>query len=710
MTSPFSPLIAKELNLTEQQVENTINLLQEGASIPFIARYRKELTGSLNEVSIIAIRDRLKQLTELEKRRESVIRSISEQGKLTEELERALREAITLSEIEDLYLPYRPKRKTRASEAIEKGLEPLAKILLAQKENDIIRSAKRFIDVDKGVADEDEALQGARDIIAEWVNQDAVVRQRLRKLFRSEAVISSRLVKGKDEEAQKYRSWFQWEEEVRRIPSHRLMAILRGEAEGYLKVKIQPSLAKALELLERIYLKAENMSAAQVRLALYDAYKRLLQPSLETEIRAEIKLKADIEAIKVFSENLRQLLLAPPLRGKDVLAIDPGFRTGCKVVCLDQHGNLLHNETIYPHPPENKVKESMHKIKNLVNAYKIDAIAIGNGTAGRETENFIRHIPFEKDVIAVVVNEAGASIYSVSDIAREEFPDYDVTVRGAVSIGRRLIDPLAELVKIDPKSIGVGQYQHDLDQKMLQESLQDVVESCVNRVGVDLNRASKELLGYVSGIGAVIAKNIVKYRSENGPFSSRQQLLEVPRLGAKAYEQAAGFLRIPDAPNPLDTSAVHPESYPVVEAMAAKLGVSVKELIQDKELQTRINIEDFVTQQCGIPTLTDIMQELAKPGRDPRVNFDFFEFDKNVLQIEDLRVGMVLPGIVTNITRFGVFVDIGVHHDGLVHISQLSKKYINDPSQVVHLNQKVKVKVLEVDIDRNRISLSMKDV
>ncbi len=710
MTSPFSPLIAKELNLTEQQVENTINLLQEGASIPFIARYRKELTGSLTEVSIIAIRDRLKQLTELEKRRESVIHSISEQGKLTEELERALREAITLSEIEDLYLPYRPKRKTRASEAIEKGLEPLAKILLSQKENDIIRLAKRFIDVDKGVANEDEALQGARDIIAEWVNQDAVVRQRLRKLFRSEAVISSRLVKGKDEEAQKYRSWFQWEEEVRRIPSHRLMAILRGEAEGYLKVKIQPSLAKALELLERIYLKAENMSAAQVRLALYDAYKRLLQPSLETEIRAEIKLKADIEAIKVFSENLRQLLLAPPLRGKNVLAIDPGFRTGCKVVCLDQHGNLLHNETIYPHPPENKVKESMHKIKNLVNAYKIDAIAIGNGTAGRETENFIRHIPFEKDVIAVVVNEAGASIYSVSDIAREEFPDYDVTVRGAVSIGRRLIDPLAELVKIDPKSIGVGQYQHDVDQKMLQASLQDVVESCVNRVGVDLNRASKELLGYVSGIGPVIAKNIVKYRSENGPFSSRQQLLEVPRLGAKAYEQAAGFLRIPDAPNPLDTSAVHPESYPVVEAMAAKLGVSVKELIQDKELQTRINIEDFVTQQCGIPTLTDIMQELAKPGRDPRVNFDFFEFDKNVLQIEDLRVGMVLPGIVTNITRFGVFVDIGVHHDGLVHISQLSKKYINDPSQVVHLNQKVKVKVLEVDIDRNRIGLSMKDV
>lgn len=710
MTSPFSPMIAKELNLTEQQVENTINLLQEGASIPFIARYRKELTGSLTEVSIIAIRDRLKQLTELEKRRESVIHSISEQGKLTEELERALREAITLSEIEDLYLPYRPKRKTRASEAIEKGLEPLAKILLSQKENDIIRLAKRFIDVDKGVANEDEALQGARDIIAEWVNQDAVVRQRLRKLFRSEAVISSRLVKGKEEEAQKYRSWFQWEEEVRRIPSHRLMAILRGEAEGYLKVKIQPSLAKALELLEKIYLKAENMSAAQVRLALYDAYKRLLQPSLETEIRAEIKLKADIEAIKVFSENLRQLLLAPPLRGKNVLAIDPGFRTGCKVVCLDQHGNLLHNETIYPHPPENKVKESMHKIKNLVNAYKIDAIAIGNGTAGRETENFIRHIPFEKDVIAVVVNEAGASIYSVSDIAREEFPDYDVTVRGAVSIGRRLIDPLAELVKIDPKSIGVGQYQHDVDQKMLQASLQDVVESCVNRVGVDLNRASKELLGYVSGIGPVIAKNIVKYRSENGPFSSRQQLLEVPRLGAKAYEQAAGFLRIPDAPNPLDTSAVHPESYPVVEAMAAKLGVSVKELIQDKELQTRINIEDFVTQQCGIPTLTDIMQELAKPGRDPRVNFDFFEFDKNVLQIEDLRVGMVLPGIVTNITRFGVFVDIGVHHDGLVHISQLSKKYINDPSQVVHLNQKVKVKVLEVDIDRNRIGLSMKDV
>ncbi len=465
MPSPLSRLIAKELNLTEQQVENVINLLQEGASIPFIARYRKELTGSLNELSIIAIRDRLKQLTELEKRRDSVIHSVREQGKLTEELEQALRRATTLTEIEDLYLPFRPKRKTRASMAIEKGLEPLAKIILAQKEEDILRLAKRFIDVEKGVENEDEALQGARDVIAEWVNQDAVVRQRLRRLFRSEAVIASRLVKGKDEEAQKYRSWFHWEEEVRRIPSHRLMAILRGEAEGYLKVEIQPSLAKALEIIERIYMKARNMSSAQVRLALYDAYKRLLQPSLETEIRSELKLKADIEAIGVFSENLRQLLLAPPLRGKNVLAIDPGFRTGCKVVCLDQHGNLLHNETIYPHPPENKVKESMHKIKNLVNAYKIDAIAIGNGTAGRETERFIRHIPFEKDIIAIVVNEAGASIYSVSDIAREEFPDYDVTVRGAVSIGRRLIDPLAELVKIDPKSIGVGQYQHDVDQK-----------------------------------------------------------------------------------------------------------------------------------------------------------------------------------------------------------------------------------------------------
>jgi len=710
MPSPLSRLIAKELNLTEQQVENVINLLQEGASIPFIARYRKELTGSLNELSIIAIRDRLKQLTELEKRRDSVIHSVREQGKLTEELEQALRRATTLTEIEDLYLPFRPKRKTRASMAIEKGLEPLAKIILAQKEEDILRLAKRFIDVEKGVENEDEALQGARDVIAEWVNQDAVVRQRLRRLFRSEAVIASRLVKGKDEEAQKYRSWFHWEEEVRRITSHRLMAILRGEAEGYLKVEIQPSLAKALEIIERIYMKARNMSSAQVRLALYDAYKRLLQPSLETEIRSELKLKADIEAIGVFSENLRQLLLAPPLRGKNVLAIDPGFRTGCKVVCLDQHGNLLHNETIYPHPPENKVKESMHKIKNLVNAYKIDAIAIGNGTAGRETERFIRHIPFEKDIIAIVVNEAGASIYSVSDIAREEFPDYDVTVRGAVSIGRRLIDPLAELVKIDPKSIGVGQYQHDVDQKMLQESLHDVVESCVNSVGVDVNHASKELLTYISGIGPVLAKNIIEYRKENGPFPSRQQLLEVPRLGAKAFEQSAGFLRIPDAPNPLDTSAVHPESYPMVEAMAAKLGVSVNELIQNKELQQSINIEDFVTEKCGIPTLTDIMKELAKPGRDPRVNFDFFEFDKNVHQIEDLTVGMILPGIVTNITRFGVFVDIGVHQNGLVHISQLSKKYITDPSQVVLLNQKVKVKVLEVDIARSRISLSMKDV
>ena len=698
MPSPLSRLIAKELNLTEQQVENVINLLQEGASIPFIARYRKELTGSLNELSIIAIRDRLKQLTELEKRRDSVIHSVREQGKLTEELEQALRRATTLTEIEDLYLPFRPKRKTRASMAIEKGLEPLAKIILAQKEEDILRLAKRFIDVEKGVENEDEALQGARDVIAEWVNQDAVVRQRLRRLFRSEAVIASRLVKGKDEEAQKYRSWFHWEEEVRRIPSHRLMAILRGEAEGYLKVEIQPSLAKALEIIERIYMKARNMSSAQVRLALYDAYKRLLQPSLETEIRSELKLKADIEAIGVFSENLRQLLLAPPLRGKNVLAIDPGFRTGCKVVCLDQHGNLLHNETIYPHPPENKVKESMHKIKNLVNAYKIDAIAIGNGTAGRETERFIRHIPFEKDIIAIVVNEAGASIYSVSDIAREEFPDYDVTVRGAVSIGRRLIDPLAELVKIDPKSIGVGQYQHDVDQKMLQESLHDVVESCVNSVGVDVNHASKELLTYISGIGPVLAKNIIEYRKENGPFPSRQQLLEVPRLGAKAFEQSAGFLRIPDAPNPLDTSAVHPESYPMVEAMAAKLGVSVNELIQNKELQQSINIEDFVTEKCGIPTLTDIMKELAKPGRDPRVNFDFFEFDKNVHQIEDLTVGMILPGIVTNITRFGVLLILSTSERAGTY-SQLSKKYITDPSRF--FSTKSKVKVLEVDIARS---------
>lgn len=702
--------IASELRLERQQVENTVLLLESGATIPFIARYRKELTGSLDEVMIAAIRDRYKQLSELEKRRESVIASVEEQGKMTPELLEKFRSALSLTELEDLYLPFRPKRRTRATIAIEKGLEPLAKIIMAQRPGDIEKRAAEFVNPSKGVEDTEQALQGARDIIAEWINQDLRARNRLRRLFEREAVVYSRILKGKEEEGQKYRSWFDWEEPARSIPSHRLLAILRGENEGFLKVEIQPSAIKAFQILEDLFVKADTPAAEQVRAAAYDAYKRLLQPSLENEYRSVLKEKADKEAIRVFAENLRQLLMAPPLHGRNVLAIDPGFRTGCKVVCLDQHGHLLHNETIWPHPPESKVKESVQKIKYLVNAYKIGAIAIGNGTASRETEAFIRHIPFEGDVIAVVVNESGASVYSASDIAREEFPDYDVTVRGAVSIGRRLIDPLAELVKIDPKSIGVGQYQHDVDQTLLQQSLHDVVESCVNQVGVDVNTASKELLTYVSGIGPVLAKNIVEYRKKEGPFRSRQELLKVPRLGPRAFEQAAGFLRIPGAENPLDASAVHPESYHVVEAMARSLGVTILELMKDEYLRARIKIEDFITDQTGIPTLTDIMNELARPGRDPRKSFEFFEFDKNVHQIEDLRPGMVIPGIVTNITKFGVFVDIGVHNDGLVHISQLAGRYVKDPSEVVKIHQKVKVKVLEVDIPRKRISLTMRDI
>lgn len=710
MPDAIAQRIAAELNLELYQVENTIQLLQAGATIPFISRYRKELTGSLDEVKIAAIRDRLKQLTELEKRRESVIASVEEQGKLTPELREAFLKASTLTELEDLYLPYRPKRKTRASMAIEKGLEPLARFLMAQRPGDIEAKAESFVDEEKGVLTAEEALAGARDIIAEWVNQDLKARNQLRRLFRRSGAITSKVAKGKEEEGQKFRSWFDWSEPVRNIPSHRLLAMLRGENEGMLKVDIQPAVIDAFALLEPMFVKGDNPASEQVRVAVYDAYKRLLQPSLETELRQELKEKADREAIAVFADNLRQLLMAPPLHGKNVLAVDPGFRTGCKLVCLDSNGKLLHNETIYPHPPEVQVKQSVQKIKYLVSAYKIDAIAIGNGTASRETEAFIRHIPFEKDVMAVMVNESGASVYSASDVARAEFPDYDVTVRGAISIGRRLIDPLAELVKIDPKSIGVGQYQHDVDQAMLQQSLQDVTESCVNQVGVDVNTASRELLTHVSGIGPVLAQNIVEHRNQNGPFESRKAFAKVARFGPKAFEQAAGFLRIPGAKNPLDASAVHPESYAVVDAMAKKLGVGIVELTHSEDLRKQIRLEDFITPSTGLPTLTDIMKELAKPGRDPRASFEMFEFDKNVHQMEDLMPGMVLPGIVTNITKFGAFVDIGVHQEGLVHVSQITGRYISDPSQVLKLNQKVKVKVLEVDIPRKRISLSMKDV
>lgn len=706
----FAGIIAKELTVSENSVLQTLKLLNEGATIPFIARYRKELTGSLDEVAIAAIRDRFKQLSDLQKRKEAILASVSEQGKLTPELQQQFLAALTMSELEDLYLPYKPKRKTRASIAIEKGLEPLAKLIMAQNAFAVEAKAASFVNAEKGVNAVEEALAGARDIIAEWVNENIRSRDMLRRLFRRSATITSKVAKGKEEEGIKYQSWFSWEEQARKAPSHRVLAMLRGEEEGFLKISIAPSAIEAYEMLERYFVKGNNEASEQVRVAVYDSYKRLLQPSLETELRQELKEAADREAINVFASNLRQLLMAPPMRGKNVLAIDPGFRTGCKIVCLSNSGKLLHNETIYPHPPASEVKQSAAKIRSLVSAYKIDAIAVGNGTAGRETEAFIKHIPFEKDIIALMVNENGASVYSASAVAREEFPEYDVTVRGAVSIGRRLIDPLAELVKIDPKSIGVGQYQHDVDQKALQQSLEDVVVSCVNQVGVDVNTASKELLSYVSGLGPSLAKNIVEYRNKNGLFSSRQALLKVPRFGDKAFEQAAGFLRIPGAVNPLDSSAVHPESYHVVDNMAKSLFTSVQELMSSEELRKRLNLNDFVGGSVGLPTLKDIMNELSKPGRDPRSKFELFEFDKTVHSIEDVKPGMVLPGIVTNIAKFGAFVDVGVHQDGLVHISQIVNRFITDPAEVLKLNQKVTVKVLEVDVARKRISFTMKDL
>ncbi|HNW71126.1 MAG TPA: Tex family protein [Bacteroidales bacterium] len=702
--------IAKELGLQKRQVENTIYLLNNSATIPFIARYRKELTGSLDEVEIGNIRDRNIQLVELDKRRESILESIKEQEKLTPELEKSILASETMSELEDLYLPYKPKRKTRATIAKAKGLEPLANIIMAQENTDIEAKACEFIDEEKGVHNTDEAISGACDIIAEWINENQQVRSRIRILFEKESVITSKVVKGKEIEGRNYEMYYEMNESLVKSPSHRVLAMFRGEAEGFLKISIEPSVDKAQEIIERQIIKAQNQAAGLVKLTIADSYKRLLQPSMETEMRQVAKERADNEAIRVFATNLKQLLLAPPLGQKTILAIDPGFRTGCKVVVLDKNGKLLHNETIYPHPPQNEMKQAINKIESLVDAYKIEAIAIGNGTAGRETENFVRRIKFKRDVMAIVVNESGASVYSASPVAREEFPDYDVTVRGSVSIGRRLMDPLAELVKIDPKSIGVGQYQHDVNQNALQKSLEDVVVSCVNSVGVDLNTASKELLTYVSGVGPVLAKNIVEFRNTNGSFSSRSGLKKVTRFGEKAFEQAAGFLRIADAKNPLDSSAVHPESYEIVNKMAKKLDCTILELMKDENLRKKINLQEFITEKAGLPTLNDIMQELAKPGRDPRQKFDFFEFDKNVHDIKDLLPGMELPGIVTNITAFGAFVDIGVHQDGLVHISQMANRYISNPNEVVMLNQKVKVKVVSVDADRKRIQLSMKDV
>jgi len=697
--------IAQALNLTEEQVRNTLDLLETGATIPFISRYRKEATGSLDEVQIGNIKDLYNKWLELDKRRAAILDSISEQGKLTPELREKIEQAETMSALEDLYLPYRPKRKTRATVAVEKGLQPLAKLLLQQRPIDLAREAAKYISEEKGVANEDEALAGARDIIAEHISEHVGIRARLRSTFLKYSRISTRKVLDAIDEDEKYRIYYKAEELLAKAPSHRILAMLRGEEEGILRVHIAPDEQRTLADLKHRIVKNNSNSAQQVWLAATDSYKRLLQPQMETEMRKFYKEKADKEAISVFTKNARQLLLAAPLGQVTTLAIDPGFRTGCKVVILNPQGKLLYNETIYPHPPVAQYKLASDKLKRLVLQYQVDAIAIGNGTAGRETENFVRHIPFERDVKAFMVNESGASVYSASPVAREEFPDYDVTVRGAVSIGRRLMDPLAELVKIDPKSIGVGQYQHDVNQKMLQESLQTTVESCVNYVGVELNTASKQLLSYVSGVGPALAQNIIDYRDEHGAFASREELKKVPRFGAKAFQQSAGFLRIREAANPLDGSAVHPESYKVVEKMAADHNCSVADLIANKDLRQQIVLQEYVTDKVGLPTLEDIMKELAKPGRDPRSGFEMFEFDKSVHTINDLTPGMVLPGIITNITNFGCFVDIGVHQDGLIHISRLSDRRISDPSEVVHLNQHVTVRVEGVEVDRKRISL-----
>lgn len=705
----FSRMISDALKLPEHRVQNTLKLLLDGATIPFISRYRKEATGGMDEVQISEINARYEKLCELAKRKETILSTIGELGKLTPELSKRIADCWEGTELEDIYLPYKPKRKTRAEIARQKGLEPLAVLLLMQRENNLAAKARAFVKGD--VKDEEDALKGARDIIAEQVNEDERARNQIRQQFERQGVITAKVVKGKegDEAAAKYRDYFDFSEPLKRCTSHRLLAIRRGEKEGILKVSITPAdETECGERLERLFVKTNNECAHQVAEAVNDAYKRLLKPSIETEYAAISKEKADDEAIRVFAGNLRQLLLAPPLGQKRVMGIDPGFRTGCKVVCLDAQGALLHNEAIYPHPPKSEYKQAARKLTQLVEQYKIEAIAIGNGTASRETEQFVTSQRYDREIQVFVVSEDGASIYSASKTAREEFPGYDVTVRGAVSIGRRLIDPLAELVKIDPKSIGVGQYQHDVDQSKLKASLDQTVESCVNLVGVNVNTASKHLLTYVSGLGAALAQNIVDYRTENGAFRSRRELLKVPRMGAKAFEQCAGFLRIPGAENPLDNSAVHPESYSVVERMAKDLGCSVTDLIKDKELRSRIKIENYITDSVGLPTLTDIMQELDKPGRDPRRKIEMFEFDKNVRTLDDLQEGMELPGIVTNITNFGCFVDIGIKENGLVHVSQLADRFISDPSTVVSIHQHVRVRVMSIDRERKRIQLTMK--
>ena len=704
-------LIAKELKITAKQVTATVALLDDGATVPFLARYRKEVTGGLDEVAITAIRDRVAQLRELDKRRAAILASLEEQGKLTDDLKAQIEDAATMTELEDRYLPYRPKRRTKAMIAKERGLEPLAHRLWAQEASfDVQAEAAKFLNPEQGVETVDEALAGARDIMAEWINEDSTARADMRVLYLEHGLFKTTGMRGKDVQGSKYRDYAEWEEPVAAAPSHRVLAMRRGEQEGFLTFRVLVPEEAALGLLHRLFVKGTCPASEQVILAIKDCFTRLLSISMETETRLQTKVRADQTAIEVFAQNVQQLLMAPPLGQRAVLAIDPGFRTGCKIVCLDRQGNLCHTETIYPHQGAGAAAKAGETVVGLVTRFQIEAIAIGNGTAGRETETFLRTLKLPPAIPLVMVNESGASVYSASEVAREEFPEQDVTVRGAVSIGRRLMDPLAELVKIDPKAIGVGQYQHDVDQGILKQRLQDVVISCVNRVGVEVNMASPQLLTAVSGVGPQLAHNIVAYRQEHGPFKSRVALKQVPRLGAKAFEQAAGFLRITDGEHPLDASAVHPERYAVVNAMAKDLGCTVNDLLKDSVRQQQIDLNRYITEEVGKPTLTDILAELAKPGRDPRQQFETVKFNDQVQSIEQVTPGMILSGVVTNVTAFGAFVDIGVHQDGLVHISQLANRYVSDPNTVVKVNQSVKVSVLEVDIPRKRISLSMKAV
>lgn len=704
----FSEIIASTLKVEKWQIDNTLLLLEEGASIPFISRYRKERTGELTDVEIIEIDKLYNSLKKLSDRKAAIIASLEERDLLTSELSEKINKTESLNELEDIYLPYKPKRKTRASIAVSQGLEPLAKMIMSENLDNPNQTAHRFLSKEKGINTSEEALAGARDIIAEWINEKELVRRLLRRMFSQSAVITSKVVKAKLDEAYKYQSYHDYQENASRAAAHRVLAMFRGETEGFLKLKILPDAEEALSVLSRRLIRNNNEASLQKEIALKDSIKRLLFPSLENELRTELKQKADESSIRVFAENLRQLLLAPPLGQKSILAIDPGFKSGCKIVCLDRNGNLLANETIYPHPPQNQSALAMKKINSLVASYNIEAIAIGNGTAGRETEALIKKIRFNKDVIAVMVNENGASVYSASSIARKEFPDYDVTVRGSVSIGRRLMDPLAELVKIDPKSIGVGQYQHDVNQSLLAESLKTTVELCVNSVGVELNVASAEILKYVSGIGPMMAQNIVDYRTENGDFNKRSDLKKVKGLGNKAFEQSAGFLRIKKGANPLDASAVHPENYSLVNKMAAAIGSTSTELVGNKELIKKININDFVSSEVGLPTLKDIVKELEKPGRDPRSSHKIFEFDPDIKKISDLREGMIVPGQVTNITDFGAFVDIGIKENGLLHKSQIAEQFVRNPSEHLFINQQLKVKITSIDVERKRISLSLR--